>query len=343
MQQRIQAFLDGPGEGIITTADLTRLGCGRQVLRTLERHGAITRVARGAYVASAQLDPKQSGHDGGASRAVATERSHLLRLDAILRSYGAKVAASHESAALAWGMPLLPSGLERVHVVHTAPGRTSRRHDAFTIHRCEHEGALTRHDGRRLVVPAVAAIGTALTMGLDGGVVAMDGALRARLTTRAQLTEHLERMRHTPGLSTARQALELADGLAESPGETRLRILLARLGIRFVAQHWLRTRHGGRFFRVDFYLPDLGVVLEFDGAVKYGGAQGRAALTAEKAREDDLRRDGLGVGRVTWSQLTPVQVRALANAAAEQAGPDARHRPAEPPPWATERRATHLD
>ncbi len=343
MQQRVHAFLDGPGEGIITTAELTGLGCGRQVLRTLERQGVITRVARGAYVASARLDPTTSGDERETPRAVAAERAHLLRLDAILRSYGAKVAASHESAALAWGLPLLPSGLERVHVVHTSAGRTSRRHDAFTIHRCEHEGALTRHDGRRLVVPAVAAIGTALTTGVVGGVVAMDGALRARLTTRDELTEHLERMRHTPGLSTARHALELADGLAESPGETRLRILLTRLGIRFVAQHWLRTRHGGRFYRVDFYLPDLGVVLEFDGAVKYAGAQGRAALTAEKAREDDLRRDGLGVGRVTWSQLTPVQVRALANAAAGQAGPDARHRPAQAPPWADDGSATDRD
>lgn len=336
MQQRIHAFLDGPGGGIITSAELRRLGCGPQVLRTLERQGVVVRVARGTYVASARLRPQPAGDgdDDGSTRAATAERAHLLRLDAILRSYGTKVAASHVSAALAWGLPLLPSGLERVHVVHTSPGRTSRRHDAFTIHRCEHEGALTRQESRRLVVPAVAAIGTALTTGLVAGVVAMDGALRTGLTTRDQLIQHLERMRHTPGLSTARHALELADGLAESPGETRLRILLTRLGIRFVAQHWVRTRHAGRCYRVDFYLPDLGVVLEFDGAVKYAGARGRAALTAEKTREDDLRRDGLGVGRVTWGQLTPVQVRALVTAAAEQARPEARRRPADPPPWA---------
>ena len=55
--------------------------------------------------------------------------------------------------------------------------------------------------------------------------------------------------------------------LAREPGEpleTRLRILLVRLGIRFRAQHWVRTRDGRRYARVDFYLPQLGVVVEFD-------------------------------------------------------------------------------
>lgn len=140
-------------------------------------------------------------------------------------------------------------------------------------------------------------------------------------------------MRHTPGLTTARAALGLADGLAESVGETRLRLLLVRLGVRFVAQHWVRTATG-HAVRVDVYLPDLGVVLEFDGEVKYGGAEGRAALMAKKAREDDLRRDGFGVGRITWSRLRAAEVRAVVAAAAQQASPGARGRAAEPPAWA---------
>ncbi len=226
------------------------------------------------------------------------------------------------------------ASLDRVHVVHSSTGRTTRRYDAFTIHRCEDAGALTRHDGRRVVVPSLAVIGTALTVGLVAAVSAMDGALRAGLTTREDIAARLERMRHTPGLTTARSALELADGLAESAGETRLRILLTRLGVRFVAQHWVRTRDGRRYARVDFYLPDLGVVLEFDGEVKYAGPDGRAALAAEKAREDDLRRDGFGMGRVTWARLTSDDVRQTIEAAREQARPNARHRPSEPPAWA---------
>lgn len=333
MKKLVLDFLEGPGRDVVTTAELRRLGCGRQVLRTLERERAIVRVARGAYVRAAALAPGPE-EVRASGRAAVAERAHLLRLDAILRSYGARVAASHHSAALAWGLPTTASTLHRVHVVHTSPGRTTRRHDAFTVHRCDDHDVLTRHGGRRLVTPALAVVGTALTSGLIPGVMTMDGALRARLTTREDLAAQLERMRHTPGLVTARRALELADGLAESPGETRLRILLTRLGIRFLAQHWIRTRDGRRHARVDFYLPDHGVVLEFDGEVKYGGQQGRANLAAEKAREDDLRRDGFGVGRVVWSQLTAAGVRRVVEAAREQALPHARHRTAEPPAWA---------
>jgi very-short-patch-repair endonuclease len=50
-------------------------------------------------------------------------------------------------------------------------------------------------------------------------------------------------------------------------------------------------------------LPALRVVVEFDGAVKYQGADGRNALIREKRREDALRALGYRVVRLTWSEL----------------------------------------
>lgn len=51
------------------------------------------------------------------------------------------------------------------------------------------------------------------------------------------------------------------------------------------------------------------VIVEFDGAVKYEGVQGRSALVAEKRREDALRALGYVVVRVTWSDLaSPTRV-----------------------------------
>jgi hypothetical protein len=44
-------------------------------------------------------------------------------------------------------------------------------------------------------------------------------------------------------------------------------------------------------------------VVEFDGAVKYAGAEGQAALVAEKRREDMLREMGYAVIRLTWADL----------------------------------------
>ena len=54
--------------------------------------------------------------------------------------------------------------------------------------------------------------------------------------------------------------------------------------------------------RVDLLVGE-GIVVEFDGAVKYaGGASGRA-LSEEKRREDPLRELGFEVVRVTWADL----------------------------------------
>nr|WP_255427513.1 DUF559 domain-containing protein [Yimella sp. cx-51] len=55
-------------------------------------------------------------------------------------------------------------------------------------------------------------------------------------------------------------------------------------------------------YRVDF-LVDERTVVEFDGAVKYGGANGRQALVSEKEREDALRRAGYAVIRIVWADL----------------------------------------
>lgn len=54
--------------------------------------------------------------------------------------------------------------------------------------------------------------------------------------------------------------------------------------------------------RVDFLVGER-VIVEFDGMVKYGGADGRRALQAEKAREDRLRAAGYVVVRLVWSDL----------------------------------------
>jgi len=55
--------------------------------------------------------------------------------------------------------------------------------------------------------------------------------------------------------------------------------------------------------RVDFLYEQQRTVVEFDGLVKYSGADGREALVAEKRREDRLRDLGFQVVRVTLAEL----------------------------------------
>ena len=71
--------------------------------------------------------------------------------------------------------------------------------------------------------------------------------------------------------------------------------------------------------RVDL-LVEGRVIVEFDGMVKYEGADGRAALAAEKRREDRLRALGFEVVRLTWADLDhPEVVDRLVRAALDRA------------------------
>lgn len=346
MQAIIRAHLDGEGAGIITTAEARQLGASAAVLRAMERAGLVTRLTRGSYVCAKQWNPTQ-GHPAGADPFELAQHRHLLRLGALLRTYGDKVAASHQSAVLAWGLPTQHASLERVHLIHGSRGRTARRFETFTIHTCELSDVIVTHDGRRVVIAPLAAIGQAMTVGALQGAAAIDAAIVKKLTTKRELEELLERMRHTPRIGLARRAVSLADGLAESPGETRLRLLLVELGITFIAQHWIRIGTGSIHYRVDFYLPELGVILEYDGKVKYTQAGprvnanagqkaqgGKDALVQEKVREDDLRLEGFGVGRVTVADLNGKRLESIIAAARRQVQPTALRRAAEPPHWA---------
>ena len=104
-----------------------------------------------------------------------------------------------------------------------------------------------------------------------------------------------------PRCQRARAMLSFADPKAESPGESRLRFLLASFGIDVVSQ--VVVRDGDTVVaRADLGVRGTRVLIEFDGAVKYreGGAQ---ALMAEKRREDRLRALGYIVLRFTWADL----------------------------------------
>lgn len=351
MVELVLRFLEGDGNGIITTAEAEALGCSPAMLRGMVRAKLLERVGRGVYVSAALLNPPPDSELGRDRFALGKHR-HLLRLDAFLRLYDKKVAASHQSAVLAWGLPTEADSLDLAHLVRTRPGGTLRHREGYILHTCGLNDVITSHEGRRVVVAPLAVIGQALVVGLQAGVEAMDAAIAKEHTTKEELDGMLTKLRHTPRLSIARKALSLADGLAESPGETRLRMILIELGVAFIAQHWVRIDGTTVHYRVDFYLPELGVILEYDGQVKYGRARdddpprqrkagdeaGREALVREKAREDDLRREGFGVGRITSQSLSPQWVTAIIGSAQQQAQPSARHRRAEQPAWLRGRR-----
>lgn len=67
------------------------------------------------------------------------------------------------------------------------------------------------------------------------------------------------------GSRLARETLALADGRAESPQESRLRMVLVHAGLPPVPQHVVRTDDGSFVARVDLAYPELRIAIEYDG------------------------------------------------------------------------------
>jgi hypothetical protein len=293
--------------GVLTTRDATRLDVDANALARLVRSHAIVRVRRGAFVLGPMWD------------AARPEERLALRTRAVLRSrQDREEAASHQSALAVHGLPLFGMPLDVVDVCGRV-GRVRRR-AGLRIHRAVDGLELDDVDGCRAVPLHVALAQVAHREGRDPFVVATDRALACGRVDARQVEASLQRLAESPreALRAARW-LGLVDAASESVGETRTRLLLHDLGHPARSQVRIVDGSGVVVARVD-HLVDERVVVEFDGLVKYAGAEGRDALAAEKAREDLLRSLGYEVVRLTWADLDrPQRVDALVRAARDRA------------------------
>ncbi|MCO7222232.1 hypothetical protein [Klenkia sp. PcliD-1-E] len=116
--------------------------------------------------------------------------------------------------------------------------------------------------------------------------------------------EHAALRRTVPGLAgpgsrRAVRAVELADGRAESPQESRARVLLVRAGFPVVPQFEVRDHDGRWVARVDLALPDLRIAVEYDGAWHGEGGQ----LAKDRRRLNRLTEAGWLVLHLTAADL----------------------------------------
>lgn len=296
MRPALQQRLIATG-GVLTTADAADCGYDRPDLARLVSAGEVVRVRRGAYVATSAL------RDG------TPEQRHALTALAVLRTLDrvGRLVPSHQCCLAMWGLPL--HGVdEHLHFVRTDKGRTGTN-SGVTVHRALTPEVLAQATTGQVnrLHPAVAVVQTAACYGVEAGVVAADAALARGLLTSPVLTWALNLAGIREGTDAARMTLALADGRAESPGETRTRLLLRALDLPTPELQVDLRDADGFVGRVDFLFRRQRTVVEFDGAVKYDGAQGRAALVKEKRREDRIRALGYQVVRLTWADLSNAQ------------------------------------
>jgi hypothetical protein len=278
--------------GWFTRADALAAGYSDSEVRRRVRSGQWQRLCRDSYVEPRHWPTDEMPWE----RAV---RVHLLNLRAASDRLG-DVVVSHQSAAVVLGLPSWGFDLGRVHFTRSK-GRI-RGGTTVALHRSPlAPDEICEVDGLRLTTVERAITETTCSTSYEVGVVLADAALREGLTTPERLAAMVARHRYWPGSPAAVAAVGFADGASESVGESRLRVLMANHGLPApLLQVEIRDNSGRLIGRVDFLLPGR-LIVEFDGAVKYGDTAD--TVLAEKRREDRLREHGYRVIRVGWPDL----------------------------------------
>jgi hypothetical protein len=163
--------------------------------------------------------------------------------------------------------------------------------------------------GLRVTGLARTALDVGREYGFEDGVIASDAALRLG-ATRQDLDDALVQMTCWPGVTRARAAAEVADGGAQTIGESLLRLMVLELDIGKPQTQFV-IEEGARRAEVDLRVGRH--LFEFDGRIKYVGRdRGGVAdqppeeiLWQEKRREDWVRRanGGYGMSRVVWPEM----------------------------------------
>jgi hypothetical protein len=219
---------------------------------------------------------------------------------------------SGRSAGVLWGVPL--AGPDDDVECTVAPGcRAGAVRGIRVTRRSLLAEDITQRGGVRVTTAGRTALDLARIEPVEEAVVALDQFLRAGHVTLEQLRAEAA-ARRGPGCRRMRRAAELADALAESPQETRVRLILhgSRLP-RPTAQYTVRGADGGFLARVDFAWPDAKVAVEYEG-MWHG--QSSQQVARDRRRLNDLTAAGWTVVFVTAGDLRdPIQVIARVAAA----------------------------
>jgi hypothetical protein len=270
------------------------------------RQGELVRLRHGTYATASVVA------EAGSDRA----RRHALQIRAVLAASGAirDVVASHESAALVHGLPLLHEPPEGT-VTLTRSARTHLGHSAAAVR--NHTAELPRaHRTMRLGVPVTTmsrtVIDLARVLPFADAVVIADAAVRRR-TGASSMTAVIDACAGWPGADRARRVVAFADARAESPLESRARVVFDAFGLPAPSLQAEITagvtfRADGTFrvydyheYRVDFLWREHMTIAETDGKGKYYEA-GKTALD-ELKRDRLLREQGYKIVHITSAEL----------------------------------------
>jgi hypothetical protein len=279
---------------IMSHSDLLNRGWSPFDVQRQIRRRELVRLCRGVYARRADVPSEE-------------EMRH--RLSALGHARRSDYAVSHVSAAVLHGLPVGGADLREVHV--TRIGRGGQRHVAG---RRVHSSPLdprwcTVVDGVLVTTVARTLADLFKVESLQVAVSTADAALFQKKCTRSDLDMAMAELKFHAGGPLARRAAALVDGCAESPGETRTRLLVNAGPLPKTDLQISVFDEQGRFVgRGDGGYPELGVLWEYDGKGKYErllrlGQTPLVALLAEKKREERITELGWVVIRIDAADL----------------------------------------
>lgn len=186
-----------------------------------------------------------------------TRVTHRVRCEGAALVLPADVAITGRSAAALRGTRL-GFDEDRVEVIAPLETRIARR-NGIDVRRTEMSPAECEPwRGVGLASPLRMGMDLLLDTPLPDAVADLDAVLRAGLVDRSAL-EQMVAKRHDRGIVGARRAVELADPRAESPPESRMRVLIVLDGLAPEVQYWVGE------YRVDLAFPQQRLAVEYDG------------------------------------------------------------------------------
>jgi hypothetical protein len=134
----------------------------------------------------------------------------------------------------------------------------------------------------------------------DTAIIRIDALLNATRCSVAEIGRIADRYPGARGIRRLRTALDLADGGAESPKETELRLLLVRDGLPRPVTQILVVKQGHKPRRIDMGWPQWRVGVEYDGEQHFNNPDDYAD---DIVRLEFLTAEGWTIVRVSARQL----------------------------------------
>jgi hypothetical protein len=284
--------------GLFLRREALEHGYSDRDLRDARHQCVIARVRHGAY---APLPTWQEADDVG---------QHRLRAQAVLLTHGNHVALSHVSGAAEHGLRLWRPDLTKVHVTRLDTISARQLHDVVYHGDAWRPDDVFAKDEGLVLGPETCALGASAQTTIASGLATLDSVLDLDLGSEESLWSTYSDRSRWPHSRKLQITLRLARHGAQSIGESLARHLMWSQHLPEPQLQFKVYDEDGTLVGItDFAWPELRLLGEFDGKVKYGrllkpGEQPGDAVFREKQREDLLREvTGWMMIRYIWENL----------------------------------------